>query len=118
MISITRVFRLGIRVAAWAAPHVKEWQRQRHLNRVEGERHLESRNWTEAEKHFTLALGERQHSAKRRLGLLLGLAKAQRRQSKLADAEQTTQSAIELATRARNRLQGVSKDGIPGRWRR
>ena len=47
MISVTRIFRLSMRVAHWAEPHVKEWHRQRHLNRVEGQRHLDARNWSE-----------------------------------------------------------------------
>ena len=67
MISVTRLFRLGIRLAAWATPRVQAWHRQRHMNRVEGQRHLDARNWTEAEKHLTLALAERRHSTRRRL---------------------------------------------------
>jgi tetratricopeptide (TPR) repeat protein len=100
MISITRLFRLGIRVAAWATPRMQEWHRQRHMNRVEGQRHLDARNWTEAEKHLTLALAERRHSSKRRLDLLLGLVQAQRRQAKFVEAEQTTNTAIQLANQS------------------
>jgi tetratricopeptide (TPR) repeat protein len=99
MISVTRLFRLGIRVAAWATPRVQAWHRQRHMNRVEGQRHLDARNWTEAEKHLTAALAERRHSSKRRLELLLGLVQAQRRQTKFAEAEQTADLAIQLANR-------------------
>jgi tetratricopeptide (TPR) repeat protein len=101
MISITRLFRLSIRIAAWATPHVKEWHRQRHLNRLEGQRHLESRNWSEAEHHLTLAIAER-HQAGRRLDLLLQLAEAQRRQNKLAEAEQSVRTVIDAAAKARN----------------
>jgi tetratricopeptide (TPR) repeat protein len=102
MISITRLFRLAVRISAWATPRVKEWHRQRHLNRVEGKRHLESRNWSEAEKHLTLALEERHHSATQRLELLLDLEKAQLRQFKLAEAEETTAAALVLAIQEKN----------------
>lgn len=97
MISVTRIFRLGIRFATWVTPHVKEWHRKRHLNRVEGDRHLKARNWTEAEKHLSLALAERRHPAKLRFELLIGLEEAQRKQGKLAEAEQTAQTAIGAA---------------------
>src|SRR5580693_1871573 len=88
MISVTRIVRLTMRVARWAEPHVKEWHRQRHLNRTEGQRHLDSHNWAEAEKHFTLALAERRHSKQRQCELLLNLEQAQRRQRKLGELEQ------------------------------
>ena len=113
MIAVTRLFRLGIRFAAWATPQVQEWHRQRHLNRVEGQRHLEARNWTEAEKHLSLALDERRHSAKRRVELLLGLAQAQRKQRKLADAERTARVAIDAAVAAKNvSMQSQALDGL------
>lgn len=104
MISVTRIFRLGIRFAAWVTPHAKEWHRQRHLNRVEGERHLAARNWTEAENHLTLALAERRHASKVRLDLLLGLMEAQRNQGKTPEAEQTAQTAIALATSSKDKV--------------
>lgn len=113
MISVTRIARLGVRIAAWATPHVKEWHRKRHLNRVEGERNLAARNWTEAEKHFSLALAERRHSSKRRLDLLLGLTEAQRKQGKAAEAEKTSQMAIEVAASAKDKiLQSRALDGL------
>src|SRR6266404_6022095 len=102
MVGITRIIRLSIRFAEWAAPHVKEWHRQRHLNRVEGERHLEARNWGEAEKYFQFALAERKQPEKRRLGIMLGIEQAQRRQGKLAEAEQTARTVLELASKSRN----------------
>ena len=55
--SLLRLFRLGIRAAAWATPHVKKWHHERNMNHEEAKRHLDARNWTEAEKHLTLALG-------------------------------------------------------------
>src|SRR5882724_2840734 len=97
MISITRLFRLGIRIAAWATPHVKEWQRQRNLNVTEAERNLAAKNWSEAEQYLTFALAETRHSAKRRLNLTLKLVEAQCHQGHLEQAEQTVRGAIEAA---------------------
>jgi hypothetical protein len=97
MISITRIFRLGIRFAVWVTPHVKEWHRKGNLNVSEAERHLASRNWSEAEKHLAAAFTERRHSSKRRIGILLDLAKAQCKQAKLDEAELTARAAIDMA---------------------
>ena len=97
MISVTRILRLTMRVARWAEPHVKEWRRKRHFHRVEGRRHLDARNWAEAEKHLALALAERRHSKRRRCELLLDLEFAQRRQRKLAEAEQSGLAALQTA---------------------
>jgi len=102
MISVTRLFRLGIRFVVWVEPYVKEWQRQRHHNRVQGQQHLASKNWIEAEKHFSLALNERRHAVKKRLDLLLDLEQAQRCQRKFTEAEQTARKALDLAAAARN----------------
>jgi len=102
MLSVTRLFRLGIRFAAWATPHVQNWHRRRHMNRVEGQRHLEAHNWTEAERHLTAALAERRRSPARHLDLLLGLAQAQRGQNKFAEAERTVDTAIQYANQSRN----------------
>lgn len=102
MISLSRLMRLSVRLAAWATPHVKEWHRQRNINLNEGQRHLDAGNFTDAERHFTAALAERNHPLMRRLELMLNLAASQRKQGKLAEAEQTTRTAIDLAVRARN----------------
>jgi tetratricopeptide (TPR) repeat protein len=113
MISVTRFLRLGVRVAAWATPRVQEWHRARHRNRVEGERHLHARNWSEAEKHLKLALDEGHHSTARRLDILLGLTEAQRKIGRSAEAEQTTQTAIALAASSKNKaLQSRALDGL------
>jgi tetratricopeptide (TPR) repeat protein len=104
MISVTRIFRLGIRFASWATPRVKEWHHQRHLNRVEAERHLTARNWNEAENHLSLALAERRHSSKVRLDLLVGLTEAQRKQGKIAEAEQTAKTAVDLAVSSKDKI--------------
>jgi len=97
MISVTRIVRLTIRVVRWAAPHIKEWNDERQFNQREGQRHLDCRNWAEAEKHLSLALAERRHSKQRRCELLLNLERAQRRQAKLAEAEQSLRAAMDIA---------------------
>jgi tetratricopeptide (TPR) repeat protein len=102
MISVTRVVRLVIRFAAWVTPQVQRWHRERHVNRVEGLRHLGAHNWTEAEKHLSRALAERRRGAKERVELLLGLAQAQRGQRKQAEAEETTRLAIDTAVEAKD----------------
>jgi tetratricopeptide (TPR) repeat protein len=103
MLGVTRIMKIGIRVAEWATPHVKEWHRERNLNRNEAHRHLQASNWSEAEKHFLLALEEKQHSRIDRLELLLGLAGAQRCQSKLEDAERSACDAVKMAVREEDR---------------
>jgi tetratricopeptide (TPR) repeat protein len=102
MVSVTRLFRLGIRFVVWVEPYVKEWHRQRHHNRTQGQHHLASKNWIEAEKHLSLALDERRHAVKKRLDLLLELQEAQRHQRKFVEAEQTARKALDLAAGARN----------------
>src|SRR6266481_10057108 len=102
MVSITRLFRLGIRFTVWVEPYVKEWHRRRHHNRVQGQQNLASRNWTEAEKHLSLALNERRHAVKKRVDLLLDLEQAQRRQRKFVEAEQNARTALNLAAKSRN----------------
>src|ERR1700731_1810907 len=102
MISVIRLFRLGIRFAAWITPHAKEWQRKRNLNLTEAERHLAVRNWSEAEQYLVLALAERRHSSKRRLDLLLQLVIAQRHQANLEQADHTVRMAIDLAVQCKD----------------
>jgi tetratricopeptide (TPR) repeat protein len=113
MISITRIFRLGIRFAVWVTPHVKEWHRKRNLNVWEAARHLEARNWSEAEKHLSAALTERRYSLKKRTGFLLDLEKAQRKQGKLDQAEQTARAAIDMAgTSGDHALRSRAMEGL------
>jgi outer membrane protein assembly factor BamD (BamD/ComL family) len=102
MLGVTRILKIGIRVAEWATPHIKDWHRQRNLNQNEAHRHLQAGNWSLAEQHFQLALEERQRSIVDRLELLLGLAEAQRCQSKLEEAESTANQAIKLALQEKN----------------
>src|SRR5579862_6185754 len=113
MLGITRIFRLGIRFASWATPHVKEWHRKRHFNRSEGQRHLGTRNWTEAEKHLTLALAERKHPPKHRIDMLMNLATAQRHRRKFFEAEETALKAIGLAAQSRDHVRRMqAMDGL------
>jgi len=63
-----------------------------------GQRQLDCRNWAEAENHLSLALAERRHSKHRRCQLLLNLERAQRRQGKFTEAEQSLQAALALAS--------------------
>jgi hypothetical protein len=63
--SITSLFRIGMRAAEAATPHVKKWHLDKHFNRTEGQRHLHARNYAEAERHLTAALDEK-HSRKHR----------------------------------------------------
>jgi tetratricopeptide (TPR) repeat protein len=113
MISVSRILRLGDRLAAWTTPKVKEGQGKGDENRVEGERYLTSGNWSEAEKHLTLALGEGRRSDTQRLDLLLGLMEAQRKQGKAAEAGKTSQTAIDLAASSKNKvLQSRALDGL------
>lgn len=113
MISVTRIFRLGVRFASWVTPYMKEWHRQRHMNRSEAARHMAARNWSEAEKHLTLALSERRHANTQRLDLLLALKEAQRKQGKSAEAERTVLQAVDLAAAAQSTgLQSRALDAL------
>jgi hypothetical protein len=70
----------------------------RQFQIVEGQRQLDCRNWAGAEKHLSLALAERRHSKHRRCELLLNLERAQRRQGKFTEAEQSLQAAMAVAS--------------------
>jgi tetratricopeptide (TPR) repeat protein len=94
--SIIRIFRLGIKVAAWATPRVKEWHAAKHFNRTEGDRHFKARNYAEAETHLVAALQEK-HSPAHRVEMLAQLASAQRKQNKLAFAAESARQAMEIA---------------------
>src|SRR5580704_14497364 len=102
MLGVTRIVKIGVRVAEWATPHVQKWHLERNLNRVEAQRHMQAGNWSEAEKHFQLALEEKHHSTVDKLELRLGLAEAQRRQSKLEDAERNACLAIKISVQDEN----------------
>ncbi|HVO99702.1 MAG TPA: tetratricopeptide repeat protein [Bryobacteraceae bacterium] len=92
--SVTRLFSLGIRFAAWVTPRVKEWNRKRRLDQSEAERHLKARNWVEAERHLELALVGHKRLDRRRFELLLSLAEALRNQGRLAEADETLQTLL------------------------
>ena len=100
-------------IAQWFETQAMAWWRERNLNRTEGERHLDAQNWVEAERHFQLALGERRHSAARTIELSVGLAKAQRQQRKLIEAEQIVRAAVDLAAQQGSRaLQAKTLDEL------
>lgn len=85
------------RLAAWATPHVKEWHRQRHQDRIEGERHLAAGNYGEAEKYLTTAVAlavERRSAPGKIVALRLQLSEAQRELGKFDDAERTVRAAL------------------------
>lgn len=114
MISPTRLLRYATRFAAWITPHVQRWRRQRHEDRVEGERHLAAKNYSEAEKHLFIALelAEQRHvSTAKRNELRLELAEAQREQKKLDEAERNVQIAMEAAGRDQS-LKGNALEGL------
>ncbi|HLK19381.1 MAG TPA: tetratricopeptide repeat protein [Bryobacteraceae bacterium] len=100
--TVTRIFKLCIKLAAWATPHVKEWHLKRNLNLTEADRHLTARNWADAEHHLVLALAERRHTAKKQIELLSNLATARSKQNKFPEAEQTVQAALEKADQSRD----------------
>jgi tetratricopeptide (TPR) repeat protein len=104
--NVLRVFRLGVKFASWVTPHVKEWQRQRHFNRVEGQRLLSTKNWPEAEKYLRDALTE-PNSTKEWVEISAQLVRALVNQRKLEDAAQAAQVAIDVA---------VTSDNADAQW--
>jgi tetratricopeptide (TPR) repeat protein len=89
---------------AWAAPQLHAWTLERSMSRAEAERHLQSRNFAEAEKHLLNAIAEadvRQHSV-RKIQSRLQLSEAQRKQGKFEEAEQTVRDALEFTAKISN----------------
>jgi eukaryotic-like serine/threonine-protein kinase len=100
-------------IALFLEKHATRWWNQRQLNRRQGLRHLQARNWPEAERHFLLALGERRHSTERTLELTLGLAQAQRNLGRLSEAEASVRAVLDLARNSGKRsLQAQSLDAL------
>jgi Tetratricopeptide repeat len=92
------------------------WFLDRNWDRSEGERLLKAKKYVQAERHLARAVTEaaaKRQSAAKRIHLALLLAEAQRRQfgndledsnlGKLADAEQTVQSASRIAQEGKER---------------
>jgi tetratricopeptide (TPR) repeat protein len=97
--SVVRLFKYGVRFAAWVTPHIQRWQQERQVNQTESERHIKARNYPEAEKSLILHLEEahgRRYAAKRKLNIWLDLADVQRHQGKQAEAELSFASALKL----------------------
>ena len=99
------------------ARRLEPWSLDRNWDRTEGERLLKSRDFAAAEIHLVRAAVDaekRGHSAPKRIQVRLLLADAQRKQfrrlpeesnpDKLAAAEMTVRSAIELAARVDDRF--------------
>ena len=99
------------------ATRQQPWSLDRNWDRTEGERLLKSGNFADAEIHLARAGADaekRGHSVPKRIQVRLLLADAQRKQfhgrhqdtnpDKLAAAEQTVRSAIELAARTNDRV--------------
>jgi len=104
MLEIFSAFRWSMQLAAWASPHLRAWSLERSLNRLEAERHLQARNYSEAEKFLLQAVAEadERHHSVRRIQFRLQLAEAQRRQHKLMEAEKTVRAALDLTVRISN----------------
>jgi len=104
MLGIFSAFKWSMQVASWATPHLHAWSLERSLNRAEAERHLQARNYAEAEKHLLLAIAEadRHHHSVRKIQFRLQLSDSQRKQGKLAEAEQTIRDALEFTARIAN----------------
>src|SRR4030088_1145942 len=110
----------GFQSTFWSGPkavRLQPWSLDRNWDRTEGERLLKARNFATAEIHLARAAMDaekRGHSAPKRIQVRLLLADAQRKQfhglyhdtnpDKLAAAELTVRSAIELAARTSDRL--------------
>ncbi len=110
----------GFQSSFWSrtkAARLQPWSLDRNWDRTEGERLLKARDFEAAEIHLTRAAAdaeERGHSAPKRIQVRLLLADAQRKQfhgrqqqinaDKLAAAELTVRSAIELAARTDDRV--------------
>jgi tetratricopeptide (TPR) repeat protein len=76
-----------------------KWQKKRDFHIIEGRAQLRVGNYPLAEQSLVLALAdiEQQHgSAARRAAILIDLAEAQRKQSRLGPAEQSIRQAMEL----------------------
>jgi tetratricopeptide (TPR) repeat protein len=104
MIGLFSTFRWSMQLAAWGTPRIGKWSLERNLSRVEGERHLKARNWPEAEKCLIEAVADadrRRHSVQK-IHFRLQLSEAQRKQGKLAEAEQTVRAALEHTARISN----------------
>jgi tetratricopeptide (TPR) repeat protein len=92
-------YRFCERAFDFLAPHVKEYQRRRHFNFSEGRRHLESRNYAEAEKYLQLALADRATNSPQRLvDVLVALSTAQLQLGQFEAAEASAQAAVEAAS--------------------
>lgn len=74
------------------------------MNRAEAQRHLQARNFSEAEKYLieSIAEADLHHHSVRKIQFRLQLSEAQRKQGKLEEAEKTVREALEFTARISN----------------
>ncbi len=104
MFGIFSAFKWSVQVASWATPHLSAWSLERNQNRLEAQRHLQARNFGEAEKYLLKAIEEADqlHHSVRKIQFRLQLSEAQRKLGKLDDAEQTVREALDFTARISN----------------
>jgi tetratricopeptide (TPR) repeat protein len=88
-----------INVFGWSWPIIDKWNKRRNRLIADGEQELQVGNYGEAEKSLKLAAAEAESHgapAARRSMILRSLAESQRKQDKLAEAEQTARRATVL----------------------
>jgi len=87
--SVTRIFRYSIRLAAWATPYFQRWLRSVNINKTEADLHFQARNYSHAAQFYAAALGDaerRHYSLERRLKFVIKIVECQRRDGKLDQA--------------------------------
>ncbi len=104
MLGMFGAFKWSMQMAAWATPALRAWSLERSLNRAEALRHMQERNYAEAEEYLIEAIAEADlhHHSVRKIQFRLQLAESQRKQGKLEDAEQTVRYALEFTARIAN----------------
>src|SRR3954470_17634340 len=87
----------------WMLPIYERWKKKRDSHLLTGQSQLRVGNFAQAEQSLVLALAaaEEQHaSEKKRAGILMSMAEAQRKQSKMGPAEQSIRLAMALVRAA------------------
>src|SRR5260370_36448338 len=97
--------RFPLKWSAAATPRIEVWKPSDAHNPAEGERHLVSGDYPEAERCLTEALADADrygHDRSMQVRLTLLLAQAQREQSKLDAAEETARAALAIAVQSKD----------------
>src|SRR5258708_3270176 len=97
--------RFPLKWSAAAPPRIEVWKPSDAHNPAEGERHLVSGDYPEAERCLTEALadvGKYGYDRSMQVRLPLLLAQAQREQSKLDSAEETARAALAIAVQSKD----------------